>query len=183
MQILILPGFSTWARQPALARSDRTTLFLDTRFLLVVSLSTCSDDSSAVNCCASSKHFSDLDMWQTDFHHNGKNALPKQIWNRVCKRHQRQSFKVSWHQAISTENSWAERGRDGTTLRAVEKSCKNWEELRWFEKRWEAVITIEKGWGKTTSNSENRVAKLSEVSWHLLLGKTSFWDPIAARFL
>ena len=28
------------------------------------------------------------------------------------------------------------------------------------------------------TNSENRVAKLCEVSWQLAIGKTCFWDPI-----
>ena len=51
-------------------------------------------------------------------------------------------------------------------------------ELRWSEKSCEAVVTIEKGWGKLTTNSENRVAKL----WGLAaapLGKTCFCGPIA----
>ena len=40
----------------------------------------------------------------------------------------------------------------------TEKSCKNWEELRWPEKSWESLVTIEKRWGNITTNSENRVA-------------------------
>ena len=80
----------------------------------------------------------------------------------------------SWEEQGRGEKSWAEEGRDGTTVRAVEKSCKNWEELRWCEKRWEAAVTIEKGWGKMTTNSEDRVAKL----WGFgasPIGKTCFW--------
>ena len=56
------------------------------------------------------------------------------------------------------ELSWG--GKRWNNLESCWKELRIWEELRWSEKSWDVVVTIEKGWGKTTTNSQNRIEKL-----------------------
>jgi hypothetical protein len=67
-----------------------------------------------------------------------------------------------WEELRRAGKMWKELSWGGKrwNLRAVEKSCENWEELRWPEKSWEVVVTMEKGWGKVTTNPQNQVEKL-----------------------
>ena len=50
--------------------------------------------------------------------------------------------------------------RDGTTLRAAEKSCEHGEELRWSKKSCEVMVKIERAETKITTKSQNSVEKL-----------------------
>ena len=140
----------------------------------------------------------------------GQSWEGEKIWDELRKRwdelsggEKRWEELRRWQEVRRVEASWEEWRQGGQrweSLRRVEKSREEvkrvelrrggveqfwacWKELqklRRSEKGWE-VVTIEKGWRKT-ANSENRVAKLRGFT-AAPIGKTCFWDPIAARFL
>ena len=92
----------------------------------------------------------------------------------------------SWEEVGRGESRWEELRKAGKkwkelrgwkrwkTLRAVEKSCENWDELRWSEKSSEVVVTAEKGWGKMRTNSQNRVEKVWGFT-PVPIGKPCLW--------
>ena len=81
----------------------------------------------------------------------------------------------SWEEQGRGEKSWVEVGRDETTLRAVEKSCENGEELRSGGHNWKGV---------RQSDDE-----FTEQSWEAVrvrcisYRQTLSLDPIASQFL
>ena len=87
----------------------------------------------------------------------------------------------SWEEQGRGEKSWAEVGRDETTLRAVEKSCENWN----AEMVWEELRSGGHNW-KWVRQSDD---EFTEQSWEAVrvrcisYRQTLSLDPIASQFL